>query len=632
VRSLVLVLVLLAAGTASAQNALTISEVKLDRATPHTIGLQVLITGDANRNASITVRSTIAGAGAFRIAPPLFRVRPESVVGRTVPEQFAGTVFDLMPANDYEIELTVTDPDGGSEARIVNATTRAWPSDPSSPRMVNVTDAITFHTALQDAQAGDIIMLANGTYAGEFALNTTGTASKPIVIRGQTRDGVIIDGQNCAACNIVEVYGSYVHIEQLTIQNGLRAIRFLGTTTANAVLGARILDVVHGIASAPDQLDFTLCDNVVHGRLQWPLIYSDDAGAHADDQGIRVDGSGHVVCHNDIAGFGDPMINFAAGGRAYDFYGNDIHEIYGDGTELDRAEGNVRLWGNRFTNVYTAISMQPIYGGPAYVVRNVVSNVADEQIKLKSFGGTEEPSGALIYHNTFVSPERALNLQTPITQHHFTVANNLFVGPDAPTGRNVEWTAALDDGTFDGNGYYPDAGYWFGTIGTARTFTTLAMAKSAGIETNGRVVNAGLFASGLTAPASYTTITALADFALADNSNAIDAGLPLMGINSRHTGSDPELGARERDCAAPLYGPRPSGVLATNLVDCGADDPGIGADAGMPDPDPDPTKDGGCCQAPRDVRGTALLVLAVILTLRRKAAKAKRRQQHAHTR
>src|SRR6185503_6359578 len=248
-----------------------------------------------------------------------------------------------------------------------------------------------------------------------FMIAGSGTAADPIVIRGQSRDGAILDGQDCSGCNIVEVYGSYVHVEQLTIRNGVRALRFLGTgTTGNVVAHVTIEDVVHGIGSGVDQTDFTICDNIVHGRLAWPLVYTDDGAIHADDQGIRVAGDGHVVCHNDIAGFGDPMINFKEGGRAYDFYGNWIHEIYADGTELDRGEGNVRLWGNRFTNVYTAVSIQPARGGPTYVLRNEVINVADEQIKLKSLGGVEEPSGVLVYHNTFVSPDIALNLQTPI--------------------------------------------------------------------------------------------------------------------------------------------------------------------------------------------------------------------------
>ena len=577
------------------QNALTIAEVKVDRPTLHTIGVQVLITGDANRNAEI--RARVDG----RDAPDLFRVRPETVTGRTVPQQFAGTIFDVTPGKTYSIELVATDPDGGGETRTVMATTRDIPRDPTTPRTVAVATAAELRAALQGAQAGDVITLADGTYTGTFTLNASGTASQPIVIRGA--GNAILDGQNCATCNIVEVYGSYVHFERMTIRNGFRALRFLGTTTANAATRLRIEDVVHGIGAGVAQTDFTICDNVVHGRLQWPLIYSDDGGTHADDQGIRVDGNGHVVCHNDIAGFGDPMINFAEGGRAYDFYGNDIHEIYADGTELDRGEGNVRLFGNRFTNVYTAISIQPAYGGPIYVLRNQAVNVADEQIKLKSVGGTVEPSGVLVYHNTFASPDIALNLQTPITQHNFVISNNLFIAPASIGGRVVDWTAAIDNGVFDGNGYFPDTGYWFGTVGSARTFATLAAAQAAGIETNGRVVSVPF-----TAPSTYTTVVAPAVLALDDAS--VDTALDIRGINSRRVGARADLGAHERGCPSPHYGPRPDGTTTTNIVDCAAGDPGQSADGGI---DPPKSEDsGGCCQTPRRP-SAGTLVLALLL-------------------
>ena len=613
--ALVTILLVCAVHVAHGQNALTINEVRTDRATLHAIGVQVLIAGDANRNAEIRVRYRPAGAQEYREALPLFRVLPETVTGRMVPEQLAGTIFDVAPGGSYEIELEAIDPDGGGETRMLTATTRSWPADPATPHVVEVATATELRGALQDAAAGDVIELADGTYAGAFSITASGTAEQPIVIRGASRDGTVIDGEDCAGCNILEVYGSYIHVERLTLAHGTRALRFLGTgTTANAALGLRIEDIQHGIGAGVDQTDFTLCDNIVHGRLQWPLIYSDDGAAHADDQGIRVDGSGHVVCHNDISGFGDPMINFAEGGRAYDFYGNDIHEIYADGTELDRGEGNVRLWGNRWTNVYTAISIQPAYGGPLYVLRNQILNVADEQIKLKSVGGTVEPSGVLIYHNTFVSPDIALNLQTPITQHNFAIANNLFVAPAQIAGRTVEWTAAIDRGEFDGNGYFPDAGYWFGTVGTARTFATLADAQAAGIETRGRVLTAPIFAGDVTAPATYTEVLAPADLVLAATSNAIDAAIELPGINARHVGAGADLGARELGCPAPHYGPRPAGSeLVTNLVDCSADDvPPGGGDAGTTgEPPGSQGSGGGCCQAPRDARGTLVLVAAV---------------------
>ena len=315
------------------------------------------------------------------------------------------------------------------------------------------------------------------------------------------------------------------------------------------------------------------------------------------------------------------MINFTEGGRAYDFYGNNIHEIYGDGTELDRGEGNVRLFHNRFTNVYTAVSIQPARGGPTYVVRNVVVNVADEQIKLKSVGGTEEPSGVLIYHNTFVSPEIALNLQTPITQHNFVIANNLFVGPATVPGRTVDWTAAIDRGTFDYNGYTPDQGFWFGTVGSPRTYPDRAAAQAAGVEVDGRVLATPLFASGFMAPADYHELIAPPDLGLADTSNALDAGLVLPGIDGEYLGTGPDLGARERGCVAPYYGPRPEGMEAlTNAVDCSADDVVPGADAEPPGDDT-PGGGGGCCQtgagAPGGPAGLAGLVLLTLLRRRR---------------
>jgi hypothetical protein len=63
---------------------------------------------------------------------------------------------------------------------------------------------------------------------------------------------------------------------------------------------------------------------VLEGRLTWPFVYGNDGGNHANDDGIAVRGSGHVVCHNQIVGFGDATKNEEAGARADDFYGNEV--------------------------------------------------------------------------------------------------------------------------------------------------------------------------------------------------------------------------------------------------------------------------------------------------------------------
>ena len=62
-----------------------------------------------------------------------------------------------------------------------------------------------------------------------------------------------------------------------------------------------------------------------------------------------------------------------------------------DGIELDYSQRNTRCFHNRLTNVFQGISLQPVYGGPVYVFRNALYNVAVEPFKLHN-----NPSGGLI--------------------------------------------------------------------------------------------------------------------------------------------------------------------------------------------------------------------------------------------
>jgi hypothetical protein len=552
------------------------------------------VTGDDDRDASVAVRVREAGSDTWRDAPPLFRVWPETITV-TVPQQFAGSVFDLAPGTTYEVELAVADPDGGGTTILETAATRALPRfEPTLPIAVTVGDTMELTAALAAAQPGHVITLADGTYEGSFfSISASGTAADPIVIRGQSQAGVVVDGVGCTGCNLFEVYGSHVHLENMTLRGAERALRFQGTgTTGNVARRLVIEDVIHGVGSNGDQTDFFLCDNRIQGRLAWPWTFAPDASSYWDWLGIDVTGDGHVVCHNAIRGFGDPIVNKKSQHRAWDIYGNDVSDSF-DGTELDDGEGNTRLFHNRYTNVMAPISIQPVWGGPTYVLRNVVLNAPDEPIKLKSLGGTSEPSGALILHNSFASPELALNLQTPITQHNFRIENNLFVGPATLAGpRTVDWTAAIDGGVFDFNGYYPDGGFWMGVVGGQnRLYASFAeMQASGAVEQNGVLLSAPVFADGFVGPVGDGQVASTpAGFALAATSGAVDAGRLLAGLNGGFVGRGPDLGAVESGCPAPSYGPRPEGQEGvTNRVDCSPDDPtpnpgtggGVGAGGG----------------------------------------------------
>ena len=543
---------------------------ELDRPTLTCIGIRLPVAADLSYKALVTVRYREAGGSRWRDALPLFRVHPDVVTGLDVQPHFGGTIFDLEPGSKYEIELRMVDPESGVDQRAtISASTRSVPQGPTAPHERPVQSTQELKSALASARPGDIIELANGIYSGPFQVSAAGTSENPVVIRGASEEGAILDGNGCTGCNVLDVSGAgHLYIENLTIRNAERAIRFqTNGAEGNVVRRVHIRDTTIGISSHPDQKDFYICDNTLEGRLKFPLMYKADNGAHSNDDGIQVMGFGHVVCHNRISGFGDAMKTQQRGARAVDFYGNDIRYTYDNGVELDEGAGNIRCFRNRFFNTYATLSVQPIYGGPAYMVRNVVVNVMDEQMKFHALGGNppQEPSGIFALHNTFVSPHLALTVQTPAMSHFFLVANNLFVGPESPgMTKVVDWDAPVETGVFDYNAYFPDGIFHFNLWKeSTKDFPGLASLRSRGFETHGVVLRDPVFRNGFGIERDAAVFVQPVDVALAPGSPAIDHAVYLPNINGDFTGAGPDIGAIETGCPAPVYGPRPTGVDET---------------------------------------------------------------------
>jgi hypothetical protein len=545
---------------------------QLDRPTLTAIGVKVPIVGEVGERAAVTVRYREAGGDGWRPALPLLRVHPEVIVGLEVEPHFGGTIFDLKPGARYEIALHAVDPDGKVDRELtLEAATRAVPRDPVAPHEKPVSNAQELTAALHAARPGDIIRLADGVYSGQFRITAAGTPDNPVVIRGASQEKTILDGQGCTGCNVLEVYGGgFVHIERMTVRNAERAIRFqTDGAEGNVVRRVHVRDTTMAIGGHPGQKDFYICDNTVEGRLRWPQLYNVDNGAHSDDDGIQVVGFGHVVCHNRISGYGDAMKIAEIGARGVDFYGNDILYSYDNGIELDEGAGNVRCFRNRFYNAYSPLSVQPIFGGPAYLIRNVVVNALDEQMKFHGLGTTppQEPSGILAFHNTFVSAKLALNLQTPAMSHYFVIANNLFIGPKGPGLKKVvNWEGPFQTGVFDYNGYFPDGIFDFNRFhAKVKQFPAMVVMQGYGLETHGLALTAPIFQNGFLLDENSLGFVQPVDLTLAANSGALDRGVYLPNINDGFTGAAPDLGALERGCPAPLYGPRPEGMDESNM-------------------------------------------------------------------
>ena len=605
---------------ALADNVLRPGTPVFDRPTLTALGIQLPVTGDDNYNSSVSVRYRKAGTTLWKNALPLFHVHPDSTLPRVIAPQFAGSILDLRPSTTYTVELHIVDLDGPIDQTLtMTGKTRSVPGDPANPHIVNVYDVNSFNAAIQNPQPGDVIILANGVYPGQLGIHNSGTEANPIVVRGASQAGVILDGQNCSSCNVLEVLGSFVHLENLTIQGGERALRFQGTgAQGNVVRRVHIRDALLAIGSRSDQLDFYIADNILEGRLGWPLAYWDDQGSQSDADGIHVEGFGHVIAHNQISGFGDAMKTSQDGARAIDFYGNEILWTYDNGVEMDEGQGNIRVMRNRFTNTFDTISAQPISGGPGYIIRNEMVNTISEPYKLHAHGNpTTEPNGVFAYHNTSLSNNTALSMQSSRTVHHFAMENNMFIGP--PTNYydlTVDWYSKIDDGVFDYNGYWPNLSFSYLTNSGIQKLYRLTGAQAAGFEVHGTIVGSDAgptaFAGGQTAPTDYTLRYSPQDLTLAVNSPAIDRGLVLPNVNDVYNGSAPDLGARELGCPAPIYGPRLIGVDESNEP-FGCQDPGTanGTYVAVLAPGPVSTVSGNVPVTTLVVPGAGLTILSV---------------------
>ena len=180
---------------------------------------------------------------------------------------------------------------------------------------------------------------------------------------------------------------------------------------------------------------------------------------------MQIAGTGNVVCHNRISGFGDAIDTFSAYPcAAIDFYGNEISECTDDGIEMDYSEHNTRCFENRLTNVFQGISVQPVHGGPVYVFRNAIYNVGLETFKMHN-----HPSGAIFYHNTSVKAGMPLILATNDAVSNCVSATTCSWArrPTTPTSRTPGCkraisisTALADSGSCSSNGTGLDTPRW----------------------------------------------------------------------------------------------------------------------------------------------------------------------------
>jgi len=171
----------------------------------HAMGvIATLPTGsDTNRNAFANVEYRVTGDAEYTRGFQLTRVDAT---------RFVGSLFWLTPGKSYDVRVRYEDADGAPLDQgwvAASAKTRDEIAIPAPLRTLSVSpngsgSACSAATpcvlsyALGQAQAGDEVLLAAGTYyAGELTISRSGTLAAPIVVRGVT--GAIVDGADPAS-------------------------------------------------------------------------------------------------------------------------------------------------------------------------------------------------------------------------------------------------------------------------------------------------------------------------------------------------------------------------------------------------------------------------------------------------
>ena len=462
------------------------------------------------------------------------------------------------------------------------------------PARVKPGDTILVHAGVYKdrrfnygGQSGDRAGASYGTsFDGTYYLTAKGTADRPIVIKAAGDGEVIFDGDgNDTLFNLLAA--DYNYFDGITVRNTnvafLLGIKDITGATGFTLVNSRLYNIGRGVRQDwHKSQDFYIADNVFLGRhnpermTAW--INKDLWGKYpgypallTDEYAVKVYGQGHVVAYNYVANFHDGIDHATFGnphegpqeyGASVDFYGNDIFNIADNCIELDGGVYNMRAFENRCVNAsQPAYSTQTIFGGPAYVYRNLVYNSTTGG-GLKLLDG---PSGVLVYNNTFVGTGGSLG---PLSNVHFR--NNLIVGDSWKRPIFLMKTFTTYSSS-DHNGFGPNPvdgnfAWEFPPFTSAnggrvnKSFNTLSEFKKAtGQDANSVTVDLNIFRN--VKPTDQADPPRLYnpednDFRLRPRSAAIDRGVELPGITDGFKGRAPDLGAYEFGAAPTQYGPR----------------------------------------------------------------------------
>lgn len=507
------------------------------------IGVEWDLAGDADHDAMVTVEFRISGTAGWRTALPLVRVDYDG------SNMLAGSMLFLSSNTEYEVRLTLADPDGGSDRQTVLVATRPVPVMPAFGRRFHVVPGSGggdgswvnpfrgIAAAENLAQPGDIFLVHAGNYGGRITFTKPGTSSGFIVWKAAGDGEALFAG--------IDVAASYLWLDGLTLRDQPYALMSKNAPTGVVITRCSFFNNHYSIYLQRGGSYWYIADNTIVGDTGYLSESFDGEGIELN--GYAVESFGHVVAHNSISNTADGISN---GTYNIDVFGNDIFDTSDDGFEGDPGGVNIRVWGNRINNAaHNGISYQPQNGSPWYIIRNQLVGFMEAPFKFRT------TDRSVIVHNTIVMWSKMICCSDAHLLRSI-VKNNLWVsvagGQIWDFGSNVkDWRTDFNNDGFDwGTSTAP---FRYGSV----VYSSLAaFAAASGLETNGRQISRTNCFAVFDVPGPPPLPIPPQQMTLKAGCGAVDAGAILPNINDGFIGSAPDLGAFELGQPAPIYGPR----------------------------------------------------------------------------
>jgi MYXO-CTERM domain-containing protein len=419
---------------------------------------------------------------------------------------------------------------------------------------------------------------------------------------------------------IIRCYGGETYSEGMMVRDGSHQVWVVDTTFENVMPGIWVKGAVDDLVvmesrfSDPGLAEFPWAEVKAQGGMESGAIGVDN----------EYDGQGIIFHRNTVQGSFDGLHICGDEPMAHpnnaDVEQNLFVHLADDGLETDGECSNVRIVGNRLSDLLVGVSVAPAVTGPTYVLRNLIlalNNVApdsDWMTRAMKFNvGDSRPSGeTFAYHNTATTTEADQNAFACTDDSQWQalhVRNNIWVGADyafyfqnagdEPFTHDYDLLHSTGDHLvrYQGTNYETVADYFDATghCEHCRSGDPLFVDPADG------------------------------DYGLDDGSPAVDQGEAIAGINDDYVGTGPDMGALEQGADQPQW--PDAGVLP----DAGVSDGGSGGSGstGSPGTAPPSEDDGGCgCRVSREPGVSTRVALALsLLGLGLACLRARRRRR-----